>query len=152
MCSYKSGCEGRGGNFSVDMSLFVLLHAQTQIQWFSPLFPLREKVGQLSKRKRVLSWSIFIISLWCRTNWRHERYSSVCHKDGHCVQVWQNLKMIFQSTKHFWHNGTWENRILELFLDTFSLQVYKITKPVKLGRTILIAQSLTCDKFQKTNL
>ena len=29
-----------------------------------PHFPLRRKVGQLSKRKRVLCWSIYIISLW----------------------------------------------------------------------------------------
>ena len=28
-----------------------------------PMFPLREKVGQLSKKKIVLCWSIFVISL-----------------------------------------------------------------------------------------
>ena len=29
-------------------------------------FPRRGKVGPLRKRKRVLSWSIYIISLWSR--------------------------------------------------------------------------------------
>ena len=32
-------------------------------------FPLRGKVGQLSKKKRVLCWSNYIISLWFGDTW-----------------------------------------------------------------------------------
>ena len=39
-------------------------------------FPLRGKVGQLSKRKRVLCWSIFIISLWARFFLKFSMYSA----------------------------------------------------------------------------
>ena len=81
------GLRRRGGQMSVDLSLFVILYTtnfinklkvndflklETKIiDWLykffkstkPPHFPLRGQVGQISKRKRVLCWSIYSISL-----------------------------------------------------------------------------------------
>ena len=73
------GLKKRGGNISVVMSLFVLLDNTNFLIFLKPktennsltvyifnlqnhpTFPLREKFDQVSKRMRVLSWSIYII-------------------------------------------------------------------------------------------
>ena len=82
------GLRRRGGNISVDLSLLVLLYNANfmnkpkckdffilktknnsmTLQIFlkstkSPHFPLRGNVGQLSERKRVLCWSIYVHTL-----------------------------------------------------------------------------------------
>ena len=83
----SDGLRRRGGNISVDLSLFALLYntnvknklkfndqnnylqnnsltAKTIFNLQNHPFLLRGKVGQPFKRKRVLCWSIYIIS-WC---------------------------------------------------------------------------------------
>ena len=79
------GLRRRGGNISEDLSLFVLLYntnfmnklkyifliKQNKIHWVYTFFiycrvthfPLRRKVGQISKRKRVIYWSSYCILL-----------------------------------------------------------------------------------------
>ena len=59
-------------------------------------FPLRGKVGQLSKRKRVLCWSIYIISLWppltqesLKKTWKRV-VSAICH----CCQIAENSAIL----------------------------------------------------------
>ena len=83
-----------GGHISVDLSVFVLLYYTNCINKLkfhdflktknktisltvctnflhstkSSHFPLTGKVGQLSKQKRVLCWSIYNFSLWQQLN------------------------------------------------------------------------------------
>ena len=58
--------EGGGGTISVDLSLLVFLYKTNfMINDFKFFFFYTVlQVGQLSKRKRVLFWSIYIFSLW----------------------------------------------------------------------------------------
>ena len=80
-----------GGNISVDLSMFVLLYntnflnklqfndlknpknllAITKILNLQnhPTFQSEERLVELRKRKRVLCWSISIISLWWSLTW-----------------------------------------------------------------------------------
>ena len=46
-------------------------------------FPLRGKVGQLRKKKRVLGWSIYSISL-CSSAW-HKKYDTVAASSSSTV-------------------------------------------------------------------
>ena len=77
MCAYIRLFK-EGWKYFCRFYLFVLLHEQTYIQWFlkiknknisqifsnlqnHPTFHSEDMVGQLSKRMRVLCWSIYII-------------------------------------------------------------------------------------------
>ena len=69
-------------------------------------FELRGKVGQLSKRKRVLCWSIYIISSWMK---RLRPLLLVAVACGLCLPKYPNLSLnilaIFSINHVFHHEG-----------------------------------------------
>ena len=69
----RTVCPGAFGNPKTPFTPFPISATESEYRYFycksffkclrSPNFPLRGKVGQLSKKKRVLCWSIYIIIL-----------------------------------------------------------------------------------------
>ena len=65
---WKYSCRFVFVSFTLQYKLHEKLIIKNILFTKSPHFLLRGKAGQLSKRKRVLCWSIDIISLWLYLN------------------------------------------------------------------------------------